>query len=573
MTSGFFNGDILRGLAVRVLFFLSLTLLPLGLIAVQQTREVSRQSSDRAELALLAVTEEAAIAEALVLQQAFSAAKTLAAVISTRRDSGAECSQILREYSASVGTYRFLGYLPREGEVTCKTGKPPAALLENGALKAAIDTGAQNVTTAPDADNAGYPMVIVSTPVFYEGAATGLLTLTIPFATFGATQEPDLTLPPRALITFNQNGEVLTTEKPYDRVEGELPRDQALKALAGDRAAVFRGENTAGQERVFALLPIVPNVAYALGVWPANTPHLAPGWQARLNELLPLLMWAASLVVTFWAIHRLAITHITKLGRQMRRFAVSRTVPRGSMDPSVPAELLQMERNFVDMADAILRDEARLEDSLRQKNILLKEVHHRVKNNLQLISSIMNMQIRQAKGDDARFVLKRLQERILSLATVHENLYKDDAPMRAEVSAILGASVNQLLLVGLAPGSNVKVKQHYEKITIDPDDAAPLTLLVSEAVTNALKYVDAEEGEAPFIHVNVTAEGPGEAKLVVENSVTDTPKESGTGLGSKLIAAFCRQLSGSMEVETPPGRHRLKVVFAVPQGQKQVLDY
>jgi len=257
----------------------------------------------------------------------------------------------------------------------------------------------------------------------------------------------------------------------------------------------------------------------------------------------------------------------------MRRFALNRMLPRDAMSPSVPSELVDMERAFIDMAESILRDEATLEDRLREKNILLKEVHHRVKNNLQLISSIMNMQIRQAKGDDAKFVLKRLQERILSLATVHENMYKNDNLARVDASVLLNASVNQLLSVGLEPGSHVRVKQHYEKIMLEPDDAAPLTLLTSEAVTNALKYVSAPAKENGMIRVDLSFVAEGTARLTVENSAHHKPDQEGTGLGSKLILAFSRQLNGQFDTVEEDGMYRITVTFPVPQHQKPVNDF
>ena len=231
-----------------------------------------------------------------------------------------------------------------------------------------------------------------------------------------------------------------------------------------------------------------------------------------------------------------------------------------------------METAFVAMAESILRDEATLEDSLREKNILLKEVHHRVKNNLQLISSIMNMQIRQAKSEDARFVLRRLQERILSLATVHKNLYQDDNLVRVDAKVLLEEVMGQLLKVGLGPGGHVKITQDFERISIDADDAAPLTLLTSEAITNALKYLPQSSHDAR-LEANLRLIGPEEARLTVTNSLGRVPSVTGTGLGSRLIDAFARQLNGQVEVEQTDSTYTLNVTFHVPKTAKQIYDY
>jgi two-component sensor histidine kinase len=285
------------------------------------------------------------------------------------------------------------------------------------------------------------------------------------------------------------------------------------------------------------------------------------------------MMWIASLVVAFWALNRLALRHIRKLGRQMRRFALNRNLPRIALGSSVPVELRDMEAAFIGMGESILRDEAQLEDSLREKNILLKEVHHRVKNNLQLISSIMNMQIRQADSDEAGHVLRRLQERILSLATVHKNLYQSDNTVRADAKQLLSEAVGQLLKVGLASNSNVKVVQEYADISLEADDAAPLTLLVSEAITNALKHVGTDTDDAGELSVHLVTDGPERALLTISNTIINIPREAGTGLGSKLIHAFARQLNGNVEIEQTDDRYILSLRFHVPQGARAVNDY
>ena len=167
-----------------------------------------------------------------------------------------------------------------------------------------------------------------------------------------------------------------------------------MKQLTGNTRQVFTARNSEGIDRVYAVISMVDGTVFAMSVWPSDTALLETDFSSRLSSLLPIIMWVASLVVAFWALNRLAITHIRKLGRQMLHFALNRTLPRKPLGEQVPVEIVAMEKSFLGMARSILQDEARLEDSLREKNMLLKEVHHRVKNNLQLISSIMNMQIR-----------------------------------------------------------------------------------------------------------------------------------------------------------------------------------
>jgi len=91
---------------------------------------------------------------------------------------------------------------------------------------------------------------------------------------------------------------------------------------------------------------------------------------------------------------------------------------------NAPGEIEELTGAYMAMTESVIRSEAELKDLVRQKEVLLRAAHHRVKNNFQLISSIMNIQLRSARSGEARDLLKNLQERIMSPATVHRGLYQ-----------------------------------------------------------------------------------------------------------------------------------------------------
>ncbi|MEX3316107.1 sensor histidine kinase [Sulfitobacter sp. PS-8MA] len=574
MTSGFFSGDLMRGLTIRVLLFLSLALLPIGLIAVVQTRQIADQSRESAELSLIAVTEQASAAERQVIQEAFGAAEALTSIVRLRRDDPQECTDFLQEYKQASDIYSLVGFIGLDGRMTCSSTGQEHDFSEVENFRQLLKNPVRRAMPVMQGEVSKQVVTLINAPVYENSELIGFMSLSIPQDAINAVRGNPDKYSNVAMMTVNKMGHILTTENGLDTAKQEYPADVSLPLLTTKEPSVFLSKNAVGTDRAYAIVPIVPDTVYALSVWPRDTPFLDTGVSTRLSALLPIVMWVASLIVAFWALNRLAINHIRKLGRQMRRFALNRTLPRGTLGPSVPTELVEMEAAFIGMAESILRDEATLEDSLRQKNILLKEVHHRVKNNLQLISSIMNMQIRQAKSEDARFVLRRLQERILSLATVHKNLYQNDDLVRVDASELLREIVNQSLSIGLPSGGGVKVDQNYETIEIDADDAAPLTLLVSEAVTNALKYVSTVAPGTGFISLKLSYTGPEQAMLEVRNTIGNPDEvKGGTGLGSRLILAFTRQLNGQVEIDTRDGVYEMRVNFPVPTDSKMVYDY
>ncbi|MBQ0716261.1 MAG: sensor histidine kinase [Sulfitobacter litoralis] len=573
MTSGFLSTNIFRGLAFRVLLFLSLALLPIGLIAVVQTREIADQSLENAELSLLAITEQASTLENGTIREAFGAAAALASVVNLIKSDDVSCSAFMREYQELSELYTVVSFITPEGNMDCVSTGVSGNVSDRDVFQkmTQFKTRMANVTDNPA--QSSEPVMIVTNPLKVDDELIGFINLSVPLKSFDDAPEPEQSARPISMLTFNAQGDILTSKGALDTTLKELPSFAALKWYAGKSGRVFHETNQEGEERVYAVLPIVSGVGYAMSVWPKNSPLLKAGAMTRLSFVLPIAMWLASLIVAFWALNRLAIKHIRKLGRQMHHFALNRTLPRTTLGGVVPTEIVNMEHAFVGMAESILRDEAALEDNLRQKNILLKEVHHRVKNNLQLISSIMNMQIRQATTPDSKRVLQRLQDRILSLATVHKSLYQNDNLSRVDGGALMHEIVNQLLSVGLPSGSAVKVMQNYEAVQLDPDDAAPLTLLVSEAITNALKYVAADATGAGQIEVSLSHTQPEMALLLVKNTVGKGEVEDGTGLGSRLINAFSRQLNGQVEITEDDGLYVLRVEFHVPLQAKDVYDY
>lgn len=574
MTGGFLDGDVFRGLAFRILVFLTLALLPFGLIAVVQTREIVRQAESNTELSLLALTDQAASAERSIFQEAFGAAEALSALAQLYANDTRACSAFLEAYRRAAGNYSFIGYLPPNGEMRCSSAQRALDFSDVPGLNRELENPRRQISLMPLGPVSQEPVMVLTQPFFTRAGFAGYMVLSVPQRAVSADMRDVLSELPADLVTFNADGVIVRSDRSAEPTEADLPVGRSLSSLVGLESEVFKGMNAEGQERLYAVVPVVPNVAYAMSIW--RPAELAPGLRQSigLSMSLPVVMWLTSLVVAIWSLNRQAVRHIRKLGRQMRLFAFNRRVPRTTLGQGVPRELEEMQRAFVRMAESIIRDEAALEDSLRDKNILLKEVHHRVKNNLQLISSIMNMQIRRAQSDDARQVLQRLQDRILSLATVHKNLYQTEDLDRVDAGRLVEEIVGQLLSMGLSASRGADVHQEYASMQMDADDAAPLTLLVSEAVTNALKYLDApKKGGPPTLHISLERVGASDAKFQIRNSTSGAGGSEGTGLGTQLISAFARQLGGTVEVGFEAEEHWIMLSFPIRARVKNAHDF
>ncbi|MEP0964022.1 MAG: sensor histidine kinase [Roseobacter sp.] len=574
MTGGFLDGDVFRGLAFRILLFLTLALLPFGLIAVFQTREIARQADSNSELSLLALTDHAASAERSIFQESFGAAKALSALAQLYGQDSVSCSSFLEAYRRATGLYSFIGYLPADGQMRCSSGGRNFDFTDFPGFAEKVSDPKRQIILNPVGPISGAPVLVLSQPFFTRAGFSGFMTMAVPLDVVSEEMTMPLEAVPANLVTINADGDIVRSDHSADITQADMPSSRALKALVGTDPVVFKDISVSGARRIYAVVPIVPGVTYAMSVWRPEEIQKSLRQSIGLSLSLPVIMWLASLIVAFLSLNRLAVRHIRKLGRQMRHFAYNRRVPEKTMDAGMPRELEDIQKAFVRMAESIVRDEAALENTLRDKNILLKEVHHRVKNNLQLISSIMNMQIRRAQSQDARQVLRRLQDRILSLATVHKNLYQSEELDRVDAGMLAEEIVRQLLAMGLSGNDDVDVRQNYGSFQMDADDAAPLTLLISEAVTNALKYLGPStlDGTSRLeISLVTSDEKNGIFKII--NSTSGAQGSEGTGLGTQLISAFARQLNGQVEVGFEADEHWLSLTFPIHQRVKNVHDF
>jgi len=225
MTSGFFTGNLLRGLAVRVLLFLSLALLPIGLISVVQTREITDQARKNAELSLLAVTERISAAEERVLQEAFGAAEALGKIVAIKLRKDANCSDFLRDYQQSSGIYSLVGFIGADGQMTCSSAGMEVDFSQDSSFQESLLEGTRRASAAHSVAGGTHAETVVKVPVFEDSKIVGFMVVSIPYATFARSPEHELPDTPIALLTFNQKGKVLTADKILSDVEHEQPAD------------------------------------------------------------------------------------------------------------------------------------------------------------------------------------------------------------------------------------------------------------------------------------------------------------------------------------------------------------
>lgn len=469
--------------------------------------------------------------------------------------------------------FSFAGVYDRAGRMLCASRTPPPGWRFPEEMRPALEATEPLVGVLEEARLSGRPVLFAQHPLKDpDGAVIAFAAVSVPHDLVSAPEPAPAAAPQDRtgeLFTFAADGRILTGPADAARRAALLPSDRALAALAGDRGLAFTAPAANGTLRVFAVVPLVPDQVYALGSWPVDE-QAGAGLAGLLPPAaMPLAMWLVSLAVALLAAERLVTRHVRRLTAALARFARGeRVVPVLDMHDA-PCEIAALADSFAKMADAIIREEAERDDTIRQKEMLLREVHHRVKNNLQLIASIMNLQIRRARSAEARSLLRSLQERVMSLATVHRGLYQASSLAALEAGQLIEDILRQVLHMGADHERRFRLRKRIDRVVLSPDQAVPLALWFTEALTNAMKYAHGADDEGPArLDVTLTAGPGGRVDLVLANSVAAEPAadplaetEPGGGLGSQLLQAFAEQLGGRFHAEEAAGWHRVTLAF------------
>ncbi|WP_417242936.1 histidine kinase dimerization/phosphoacceptor domain -containing protein [Celeribacter sp.] len=559
-------------LAVRVSAILAVVLLPVGVIAFAQTAGLLRENRAQSETSLLALTSEAASAEEGLMRTGFGVAETIAALAPKligdgSVPSGKVCDAFLNDFVSASDQFSFAGYVGRDGRFVCSSNgtRTQTGMVDLAANMA--ENPAPHATVNLDAPFSKTSVIVVAHPVWAaDGTYMGYTVVSLPHYNLFRRLEKMTKDRPIDLITFNREGETLSSENGFGNVEARIPAGRPLSSFVGGREHAFTAMTMDGQRRVFAFVPIIPGLVYGLGSWDAADLGFTWNRVTVLAQLLfPVLMWVASLVVAYVAIRSQVIQPTRNLRARMLLFMRSRRLEPTALDAMPAAEFREIEETWNRLANSILRDEAELEDAIHDKTVLLREVHHRVKNNLQLVSSILNMKIRKARTEDVRDALRNIQGRVLGIATVHRNLYETSMQGRVRGDELIKTIAQSVIAAGRMDERSFSVKETFEPLIVYPDQAVPLSLVTSEALGNAMKYAGAASESA--IALEVCLRKLDEATGVLEIRNTKGPVTlacsvpEGTGLGTQLIAAFTAQLDGALEVEDGADAYVMRITF------------
>jgi two-component sensor histidine kinase len=233
-----------------------------------------------------------------------------------------------------------------------------------------------------------------------------------------------------------------------------------------------------------------------------------------------------------------------------------------------PPEIRDLADTLDAMAAAIVARDAVEKDHLAQKDALLLEIHHRVKNNLQVISSLLSMQQRALTDPAARSAISDTRQRILALALIYRTLYQGPDLQHVDLREFLDDLVGQLVASEGGHQPAARADLDCDPLSVHPDQLAPIALFAVEAISNARKHgLSAGGGLTVSFRVRL-----GEAELAISDTgVAGRTPKLGEGVGRTLMTAFARQLRGDASFRAnASGGLTARLSFPVPGAQLDV---
>ena len=392
-------------------------------------------------------------------------------------------------------------------------------------------------------------LVVARRLVGEAGEIVGALSVLVDLGSL-APQYLEETLPrDSAFGVLDGTGNVLSQSDIAMPLAGSLPaiEEGGTRRL---RAAVFRATAADGVERMYVVEPMLEQRLFVMLGVPAAQALNPLTWRAAQLILTPVLMWLLTAGAIWFGLERLVIRWLRYLERIASLYASGRRSVRPERIGEAPAEIASLGTTFIRMADQIDEHDRRLRESLAQKEVLVREVHHRVKNNLQLVMSLLSLHGRRVRDPAAERAFTDVRERITALATLHRRLYESETLETVDLKWFLEDLCRELRKGGLAVSQPGRIEADLESVPLVAEKAVPLGLLVTEAISNSFRHAFVGRSQG-VVRVSGRVDGGDLVVTVADNGIGIADPASGrstSGLGRSLMESFARQLGGPLAV-------------------------
>jgi two-component sensor histidine kinase len=342
----------------------------------------------------------------------------------------------------------------------------------------------------------------------------------------------------RVAIT-DAEGRVLVSSTPEDNAP-DLPTPAQIRSHRGPDPSFVAIPGGAA-----VVVPLHEPDLYIAVSWPSNQ----AGWRTWMGYMLsvaaPLLIWLLAVAAGWFAIEIYVARPLSSLEAAARSYARGEEVHDGPTLASAPIEIRSLRRTLAAMAKTLRGRETRLVEALGEERALLREVHHRVKNNLQMVASLLSIQSRGARDESEAWGLARAHDRVQLLSQVHQRIYASGEVREIRLDELAAEVARQLIAARGPQAQQIQLDLELSEARANADRAVPLAFLIGEGISTALDALG--DGARAQLKLWLSQDEDGGLRFAIDANADG--KVSATAIGARLIDAFGRQLGALV------GRH------------------
>ena len=550
----------------RLLVIITIALLPVVAVSLfQGVERVKRDTEDvRAQLIQSARTTAASEQEVLNAgEQILRAMGSLQDV----RDMSGNCDGIMADAMIGVSYFTNLSRIDAKGTLVCSAvplskGINIAKLPTFAAVKAAkgVVVGTESMSLA-----SGRPVVGTQLPILKaDGSFDGSLAITLDVQWFGYLLRAH-PLPKGAVaVIYDRNGAVLASN---DQTVAPVIAAAAQKAGFPDGASLDASQG--GRNWRFGNVALLGNTLFVAFAEQEQRLFGQTYVHVGIDFLLPIAMILFAWIAIWFATDR----QVTQWIFYLRRIAIAYRSGHYTIRPDLadaPTEFKQLGEAMSEMAEGIQDRDRRLRESVNMKTMLIREIHHRVKNNLQIVMSLLSIQANQVRDVHARDALMQAQTRINALALVHRILNELEDQSTLDLKQLLD-ELSRQIAEGMGDSKNVRVEVDVPHMVVSSGTAVAVALFTVEALTNIFKHAFPLQAQG-VIKVHLAPDGSGRLRLsIADDGIGFAMDETGKSVGSRLIRTFGAQLGGVSSVRSEAGKGTVvELVFPDPAAKERL---
>lgn len=572
MTSVPIIDGLTRRTSIRgiLLLIMVATLLPLlvfstsqGIARLQRDRDAERQHLLEAAR-LTSASDRNVIASARALLGVLSVSPGVRSLDQER------CGQILKQAVREYTAFSHFSVTALGGTVECSSDPRAVGMAPFDArLWQQLKSSGFRVTASTMAPFAKQPVLLAIMPLTRaDGAFDGAITASIDLDWFRRLLSQQHDRDNVAVALVDGTGRLLASSQPLPWERLKISADGA----AADSNAVFDVRDLDSTRWSYAVAPLHVDkrggesfhIVYA-AAQPAR--FGADWWFAAGYFLLPLLAVVLASAAIWYGANRAILRWIAELGTLAAEIGSSqgRDMQYGRNFGDAPSEVRKLAADLLRMGNAIAERDRSLRQSVASQTAVAMELHHRVRNNLQVMDSFVSLQTRRLPSGDARHVLEKLQLRVATMALVNGFAYAEGELTTVSIAQLLNPLAE--LLTAHIPGSfQVVIDTDVAVHMVDLDRAVPISLWIVEAAMDLHDRTDPALGEGHFTIQITVFDDAGESKIcVVVSALGLLPDQEVDGLNRRLLQAFARQVGGSFSIDDSNPAHG-KFLLALPDA-------